>query len=266
MTGSSFQEQAHGAQHDYRAGSPHLRHAHLYDGFVGRLGQTLEEIRGLGLDPTVLEIGAGDGAFVEPLLGFGADVTATEMSRHSVETLVARYGREERFDAVLDADGSLAPLGDRRFSAILYASVLHHIPDYVAAIDVAIDRHLSPGGTLVSIQDPMWYPGLARGVRPASDAAYLSWRLRQGELLRGVAARVRRARGGHDEDESADMVEYHVVRSGVNQREIVAAIDARFERVEVEEYWSTQSAVLQRAGEALRLRNTFALWCRGFAG
>ena len=64
-------------------------------------------------------------------------------------------------------------LGDSRFDLILYSSVLHHIPDYLGHIDAAAAGHLKPGGSLVSIQDPLWYPRVPKTSRSLTEAFYL---------------------------------------------------------------------------------------------
>ncbi len=62
------------------------------------------------------------------------------------------------------------------------------------------------------------------------------------------------------------MVEYHVVRQGVNHREIVVRLKPRFERVELVAYWSCVSPAFQRLGEVLDIANSFALWAEGYLG
>ncbi len=260
-----LQETAHGKGYDYRSGSPHLKHARLYDRLTNRIGGELRRVHARGLPLDALEIGAGDGAFVEPLLAIGASVTATEMSRPSIEELELRFGLNEAFHAVFDAEGSLAPLADRHFSVILYASVLHHIPDYLAAMKSAVANHLAPGGCLLAIQDPLWYPSLPRGVKMTSDLMYLSWRLGKGNVARGLASRLRRVRKDLREDQPSDMVEYHVVRDGVDHEAIRGALAPSFARVEIEDYWSTHSRVWQSVGARAGLKNTFAVWATDYA-
>ena len=258
-----LQEFAYGTGYDYRRGAPHLKHVKLYDWFASGLREELRRVAGLGLPVTVLEVGAGDGAFVEPLLATGANVTGTEMSRSSIEALQSRFGTNPSFEVLFDPDGSLAALGERRFAIVLYASVLHHIPDYLTAIAEACDRHLLPGGTLLTLQDPLWYPSLPRGVRGASEAMYLSWRLTRGHFLRGLASRARRMRNDLRPEEPGDMVEYHVVRDGVDQDSIKRLLEPRFDDVSVASYWSTHAAIWQSLGERLGLCNTFAVQARG---
>lgn len=258
-----LQEFAYSAGYDYRGDAPHLKHAHLYDWLTSSLREELRRLGAAGLPAKVLEIGAGDGAFVEPMLASGVSVTATEMSRPSIDRLRDRFGMNPSFEVSYDPDGTMSDLGDERYGLILYSSVLHHIPDYIAALTSACDRHLLPGGTLLTFQDPVWYASLRPGVRLVSDAMYLAWRLTRGELLRGLASRARRIRGNLKDDEPSDMVEYHVVRNGVDQDSIARVLDARFAAVEVIQYWSSHAGIWQRAGERLALRNTFAVRARG---
>jgi SAM-dependent methyltransferase len=252
-----LQETAHSEGHDYRAGSPHLMHLHLYQRLLGELQGALQTLRERDLPWSVLDIGAGHGSFAEPLLAYGCTVTATEMSRPSVEFLRAQYGSNDRFSVALDEDGSLRSLGDQTFGLVLFASVLHHIPDYETAIRVAAAR-VREGGALITFQDPLWYPALSRTNLRLSQAAYLWWRLGQGNYLRGLKTRWRRVRGRYERNPS-DMVEYHVVRNGVNQRRVREVLSQLFGQVELFKYWSTQSAMGQRVGEAVKAENTFGV-------
>ena len=259
----ALQERAHSGGHDYRRGSPHLKHAKLYDWCTSSVREELRHLVAAGVPATALEIGAGDGAFVQPLLAIGASVTATEMSRPSIEAVEERFGMSHAFDVVFDPDGSMVSLEGRRFGMVLYASVLHHIPDYLSSIAAACDRHLLPGGTLMTLQDPLWYPSVPGWVRVASDAMYLSWRVTQGNLMRGFASRVRRARNDLRPDRPGDVVEYHVLRSGLDQDSIERLLRPRFANVMVTSYWSAHARLWQSVGDRLGLRNTFALCARG---
>ncbi len=254
-----IQELWHSADFDYRAGSPHLKHWALHERLVSTTKVALADVIRRNLPRTVLEIGAGHGGFTEPILASGFLMTATEMSRSSLAELETRFGLNPGFRGVFDPDGSLNPLGTERFAVVFYASVLHHIPDYMSAIRSAIAEHLLQGGALVSIQDPLWYPALRWKDSFASNASYFAWRLGQGNYVRGAKTRVRRALGVLSEDEPADMTEYHVVRNGVNQTEILDFLQGVFESVQIIPYWSTQSALFQRAGELLGFRSTFAI-------
>lgn len=252
-----LQEQTYGPHCDYRAGSPHLVHWQLYDRLVQEVLGTIAAVRARGLPPTVLEVGAGHGGYTEPVLAGGAQVMATEMSRPSLRRLQERFGANPLFSCGFDPDGTLQLLRGQRYSVVLCVSVLHHIPDYMTFVQRAVSDHVAVGGSFVSIQDPLWYPSLPRWTRRLDRAAYLSWRARRGNYRQGARTLTRRLRGRYDEDEPADMVEYHVVRDGVDQDRLRGMLSRSFEHVVIKRYWSTPSASLQRAGTRIGLENTF---------
>jgi hypothetical protein len=80
-----------------------------------------------------------------------------------------------------------------------------------------------------------------------------------GVLAPNAKLRPRRARRVLDETNPADMVEHHVVRSGVDELRLEALLLDRFDDVMSWKYWSTQSPVLQAAGDCLGLETTFGL-------
>lgn len=258
------QENHYERDYDYWSESPHLKHRSLYERLTGRIAACAFEAADREEAPHLLEIGAGDGAVTERLLALGCDVTGTEMSRHSVDAMRARFGSNDRFSSEYDPAGDLSPLGDRRFDAILFASVLHHIPDYRRAIKTAIEGHLRPGGCLISIQDPLFYPRMSPWSLRLTNAAYLSWRLTRGNLLRGVKTRLRRGVNGLSEEAPGDAVEYHVVRDGVDEEAVREDLEPTFESVEILSYWSSQGTMQQNLGERLGLVNTFAIFASGY--
>jgi SAM-dependent methyltransferase len=259
-----MQESVYRAGFDYRRGSPHLSHIGLYDRLLDHLRQALDHAYARTDADTVLEIGGGHGGFTEPMLAWGYRVTATEMSRPSIEHLQQAYARNPNFSAAFDADGSLSSLGNARYSAIVSVSVLHHIPDYRRAIRQAVADHLTEGGSFISFQDPLWYPGTTRSVRVLVNLAYLSWRLFQGRYGEGLRTRYRRLRGIYDDTTTADTVEYHVVRQGVDQTAIVNDLKADFDECTLITYWSTQSGFWQLVGELADMRNTFGVIASGY--
>lgn len=245
--------------------SPHLKHHSIHTVLLGHLHETIGDVCVRGLSPTLLDVGAGTGPFVEPALAAGCAVTATDMSPTAVEKLQARYARNASFASVLDVTGDLREVPDH-FSIILYASVLHHIPDYISALENAL-RHLAPGGTLLTFQDPLWYPSMRRGVRALHTVAYLGWRSTQRrDYISGIRSRLRRTAGRLDPDNPSDMVEYHVVRKGVNHHEIAKVFAPHFESFTVIPYWSTLSRPAQRVGERLGFVSDFAIVAHGYNG
>jgi hypothetical protein len=134
---------------------------------------------------------------------------------------------------------------------------LHHIPDYAATLGAAATRVMR-GGAIVTLQDPLWYPTLGRADALLSRLGYLWWRLGRGNYRRGLRTRWRRALGTYDRESPSDMIEYHVVRQGLNQDLVRGTLASQFKEVRVIRYWSTQSRVWQRLGEIAGATNTFA--------
>ena len=258
-----LQELGFGADHDYRAGSPHLRHWRLYDRLSDVLRAAVSDLIERGLPPNVLEVGAGHGGFTEVALATGASVTATEMSRPSLGRLDERYRTNPRLRTAFDSDGSLDVLEDKRFSLVVCSSVLHHIPDYLSFLAGPMLHHLAPGGTFLSFQDPLWYPSVGQITRRLDRWAFLAWRVGQGNLRQGMATFIRRQRGVYDEDRPNDMVEYHVLRQGCDHEAIRRLLEPSFQDVSVEVYWSTASPLLQRIGDRMSRPNTFLVQARG---
>ncbi|MGI8757458.1 MAG: SAM-dependent methyltransferase, partial [Acidimicrobiales bacterium] len=163
---------------------------------------------------------------------------------------------------MFDPDGSLRVLGDERFSVVVCSSVLHHFPDYMGFLGGPMLEHLRPGGSFFSLQDPLWCPAVGAVARKMDRWAYLAWRVTRANYRRGLATFGRRTRGVYDEENPADMVEYHVMRQGVDQEGIRALLGQHFTEVEVGSYWSTASPFLQRLGERLGRPNTFYVLAR----
>jgi len=133
---------------DYRKGSPHLSHLALYDRLVEVLRATIQRLADEGLPLRVLEVGAGHGGFTETALALGCEVTAVDMSGPSVEELQRRFGTNPKLKAVYDPDGTLRDVGGD-YTLLMFISVLHHIPDYMAFLKAASQR-LATGGALVT--------------------------------------------------------------------------------------------------------------------
>lgn len=253
----SLQESYYDEDVNYRVGSPHLTHWGLYERLVGTVREAIAGLRTAGLSLDVLEIGAGHGGYTEPVLATGCRVTAVEASRPSLRTLERRYGTNPGFRSVFDPDGSLDGV-EGNYSLVLIVAVLHHIPDYVAFLD-RVTGLLAPGGTLLTLQDPLWYARLPGATHAVNRGGYYLWRLGQGNARQALATLSRRVRGVHDPTNPADMVEYHVVREGVDERSVTAALENRFGAVTLIPYWSNQLGLVQRLGDRLGLANTFGV-------
>ena len=89
------------------------------------------------------------------------------------------------------------------------------------------------------------------------------WRAVQGDYVRGLRTRVRRLRGVYDDTDPSDLVEYHVVRQGVDEEAIRTLLADRFGSVEIFRYWASQAPVFQRLGDRSRLVTDFGVEATG---
>lgn len=248
-------------------GSPHLKHQslrRLHRELISRAADGPARPSG---EIEVLELGAGDGLGSIHWFEMGVrhivavDPSAAMLKRYAARA--ATYGLKVEV-ASADADGFLQAT-QLQFDVVSFASVLHHIPDYLASVRAAI-HVLRPGGSLVTFQDPLRYDAMPRLHHLADRAAYLSWRTTQGELQRGLRTLLRRLRGVYSANEPSDYEEYHVVRNGVDSAAIVAALAPGFQRVREARYWSTPSTLWQAVGERLRFHTEFGIVATGFRG
>ncbi|MGH3430625.1 MAG: class I SAM-dependent methyltransferase [Pseudonocardiaceae bacterium] len=257
---AGLQQSVHGEGHDYAAGSPHIRHHALRSAIVATLQEVVGEVLDARGSCRVLEVGAGHGVFTDHLVAMGAQVTVTEMSAPSARVLRDRFRHNDRVQVVLDQDGGCA----RRVGpvdVVACLSVLHHIPDYLSAVGSYVER-IAPGGAFVSFQDPLWHERRSRRSRLVEHAAYLMWRLPQGEFRRGLASVGRRLRGELDETKASDMVEYHVVRAGVDEVALRELLRPHFAVVRLVTYWSTQADLAQALGSRFGPPTNFGLIAR----
>jgi SAM-dependent methyltransferase len=241
------------------ADDPHMAHPELRAWIVDLVTGAAQRATSRGLPPRVLEIGAGDGGLTEPMLARGFEVTATDMSRHAVERLEASFGGNSGFTAVHDPAGDASGVDGGPFAAVVCASVLHHIPDYLSFVGGVVDRHLAPGGAFVSVQDPLRYDTMSSFAHWLDRAAYLIWRLGRGNRLTGLVSLRNRLTGRLDTSRPGDMVEYHVVRNGVDEQALQQLLEPSFDELRLLTYWSNQARLAQRLGRRLGLANQFAV-------
>jgi len=263
------QDSAHNHDWNYDIGSPHLRHASLRTMVENRLSEQVAGILDRKGSCRVLEIGAGHGTFTQCLLDTGATmITVTEASSDSAEHLRRTFG--DRIAVHYDATGEEILDSGERWDLAVMTAVLHHIPDYVQFLQ-RLSALVDDGGTIFTVQDPLYYPRMSRAAHRLDRASYFVWRLAQGNYARGLATRWRRLRGVYVDTEPSDLVEYHVVRDGVDEEAISEALQAHFDDVEIFSYWSTQAPLLQRLGERTSLKSDFGIAAtgrhtRGFPG
>jgi SAM-dependent methyltransferase len=263
-----LQERVFDETYDY-GGDPHLAHPELRFWIVDLVARVTARTISRRLPPRVLEIGAGDGQLTEALLARGFEVTATEVSRRAIDRLEDAFSANPNFTAVYDPAGDGAGIGDsggltnEPFSVVLCASVLHHIPDYLRFVEKVTGKHLRSEGAFVSVQDPLRYDTMSSFAHRFDRAAYLTWRLGRGNRLSGLVSLRNRLTGRLDPSRPGDMVEYHVVRNGVDENALRALLEKSFEEVRMLPYWSNQSRLALRLGRRMRFANQFALVAEG---
>lgn len=255
------QNESHGEGHDYVKGSPHLRHPGLRSMIEEQLTTLVRDTVAREGRCHVLEVGAGHGTFTEFLLAAGATVTVTEASEASAAMLERTYAERPDVEVFFDATGQDVFDRSDRFDGVVCASLLHHIPDYVTFVR-QLSELIEPGGWFYSVQDPTYYPRRNRRTHVVGRGTYFIWRLGQGNMRRGISTRLRRLRGTYSETQASDLVEYHVVREGVDEVALEDALKQSFGSVDLFTYWSTQSAIFQRLFAKTSLASDFGLIAR----
>lgn len=94
-----------------------------------------------------LDFGSGSGNLTRLMLGLGMDVTASDVSPHFLRLIEQRFGGAALRTHQLNGS-DLAEFGDASFDFIATYSVLHHVPDYLAAV-AELARVCRPGGVIM---------------------------------------------------------------------------------------------------------------------
>lgn len=94
---------------------------------------------------TVLDLGAGDGAFTVPMVRQGLRVVAADLSRLRLQKL------NSFTPELVECDALAIPFKPAAFDTILFIEVLEHLPDRTAQhkLLVELGRTLKPGGAIV---------------------------------------------------------------------------------------------------------------------
>jgi len=71
-------------------------------------------------------------------------------------------------------------------------------------------------------------------------------------------------RGIIDEKNPSDIVEYHVIRDGVDEEAVLSFARQAFTDVTFIPYWSSQIGIVQRLGERFGLHNSFGAVAHGY--
>ena len=138
----------------------HDRLARKYDALHGEIFNDVEQARlhdalttardavQTGADPVeALDFGCGSGNLSRHLLELGTSVTAADVSPGFLELVASRYG-SKKLRTLHMIGGDLSGVPDASFDLIATYSVLHHIPDYLAACS-ELARLCKPGGVVM---------------------------------------------------------------------------------------------------------------------
>ncbi len=154
MTANAAQEQIERniAIHDQVAEKYEALHGEIFNEveqarLAGTLTRARESIRTESDPLRALDFGCGSGNLTRHLLSLGLHVTAADVSKDFLRLVEKRFGSDRL--SLLQMNGSdLREIPDRTFDMIAVYSVLHHIPDYLAAID-ELARVCKRGGVIV---------------------------------------------------------------------------------------------------------------------
>lgn len=98
-----------------------------------------------GRPARALDLGCGSGNLTRHLLDLGLEVLAADVSPHFLMDVERRFGRTGRLRTLRVNGIDLAPIESGSLDIACAYSVLHHIPDYAAAIE-EMCRVVRPGG------------------------------------------------------------------------------------------------------------------------
>lgn len=129
----------------------------LYERYL--LGQDMAVIRELlegTRAPLCLDAGAGTGRLALILASYGWPVVAIDLSEDMLRICARRAERAAAAQRVwpvcIGVEEFLAST-PARFHLIAFSAVLHHLADYFAALDMAVEK-LKPGGVLYVTHEP----------------------------------------------------------------------------------------------------------------
>ncbi len=116
------------------------------------VGRARAAVRADSDPPKALDFGCGSGNLTRHLLDLGCDVTAADVSPAFLKLVESRFPAE-RLTTLLTNGSDLAGVPDGSFDLVATYSVLHHIPDYLAAIR-ELARVCRDGGVIMLDHEP----------------------------------------------------------------------------------------------------------------
>lgn len=138
--------------HDTVASSYEAIHTEIYNPteqsrIARALGDAVGKLAAPPQSPLILDFGAGTGNLTGHLLKLGATVVAADVSPRSLARLKEKYPQSDRLQ-LLELNGvDIRELNDDSIDMVATYSVLHHVPDYLAAVREFM-RVVRPGGII----------------------------------------------------------------------------------------------------------------------
>ncbi len=139
-------------RHDLAASSYDEKHVEIFNPTEQRrikevLQKAISEVKTGSVLPKVFDFGSGTGNLARHLLSMQTLVVAGDVSRKCTEKIIKDLGHSGRLDAVLLNGRDLSNIKNNTFDMAATYSVLHHIPDYLAAVKELV-RVVKPGGII----------------------------------------------------------------------------------------------------------------------
>lgn len=139
-------------KHERIAGKYSQRHPEIYnDAEQRRLGSAVDTCLSLlqtaSQPPHVLDYGCGEGNLTRHFLDRGCLVTASDVTPGFLTVIRDRMNNDSALSTMLLNGTDLREVQDAAYDVVAAYSVLHHIPDYMAAVADCV-RVLKPGGIL----------------------------------------------------------------------------------------------------------------------
>jgi glycosyltransferase involved in cell wall biosynthesis/ubiquinone/menaquinone biosynthesis C-methylase UbiE len=116
------------------------------------LKKSFQAVRTDSEERTALDYGCGSGNMTQHLLNLNVDVVAADVSSHFLE-LVSQQFPSDRLSTMILNGRDLDSLETDSFDFITVYSVLHHVPDYLAAL-TELARVCKPGGVIYLDHEP----------------------------------------------------------------------------------------------------------------
>jgi SAM-dependent methyltransferase len=110
------------------------------------LTRARDSLRIGAIRPRALDFGCGSGNLTQHLLTLGFEVVSADVSPAFLHLIEHRHSRAGVSTLLMDGTG-LGGVEDAAFDFVATYSVLHHVPDYLAAV-VEMGRVVRPGGVV----------------------------------------------------------------------------------------------------------------------